>query len=510
MSKRLATGLSRRTFLAGSTALGVLALSGAGRAFAADVDFKIPAPIGDLKADGPFRWIDSGDQKAVFFKEFMPAYGKARGIETAYDALPWNEIATVLPLGIRNGTAQDAFCLPLNVSPGLAVTQGWVQPLDGLIPDIETWKAGFPPGAFLEGINVFDGKTYGLPYTSAKVSSAHVLFNRKYMQAAGYDPETTPLTWTTFREAAKKITQAGNGAYYGFIIGGGQINRWQDTVRTIAQMAGASGGSSSFYSDLDFRTGELQYTSDAYIGAVELLMALQSDGSVFPGVMGLNAPQARAFMPQGVSGMILQGPWNVPQWERENPDFDFGVAQPPNPDSGKASPIITGTLAAASNIMFIYAKAKNPTIAADVFHYLGTEDGQVAWGSLDGPADPPIFPSAIAKASMSDRSKAILQMSNDIIRVGPNPLVRNPDLAEVVKVYQEPTPSFAQTVQGLFTGQIQGVKENMQKLQDATNQQIDAAFKQAQASGAKISRDDLVFANWDPANDYTDAEYKAL
>ena len=172
---------------------------------------------------------------------------------------------------IRNGTAQDAFCLPLNVSPGLAVTQGWVQPLDGLIPDIETWKAGFPPGAFLEGINVFDGKTYGLPYTSAKVSSAHVLFNRKYMQAAGYDPETTPLTWTTFREAAKKITQAGNGAYYGFIIGGGQINRWQDTVRTIAQMAGASGGSSSFYSDLDFRTGELQYTSDAYIGAVELL-----------------------------------------------------------------------------------------------------------------------------------------------------------------------------------------------------------------------------------------------
>ena len=48
MSKRLSTGLSRRTFLAGSTALGVLALSGAGRAFAADVDFKIPAPIGDL------------------------------------------------------------------------------------------------------------------------------------------------------------------------------------------------------------------------------------------------------------------------------------------------------------------------------------------------------------------------------------------------------------------------------------------------------------------------------
>jgi multiple sugar transport system substrate-binding protein len=510
MTNRLKTGLSRRAFLAGSTALGALALTGAGRAFAQDVDFKIPAPIGEIKANGPFRWIDSGDQKAVFFKAFLPAYDAARGIESAYDGLPWNEIATVLPLGIRNGTAQDAFCLPLNVSPGFAVTEGWVQPLDDLIPDIETWKAGFPAGAFLEGLNVFDGKTYGLPYTSGRVSSAHVLFNRKYMQAAGFDPETTPLTWTTFREAAKKITQAGAGSYYGFIIGGSQVNRFQDTTRTIAQMAGASTGASSFYSDIDFRTGELQYTSDEYIGAVELLLALQSDGSVFPGVMGLTAPQARAFMPQGVSGMILQGPWNVPQWERENPDFDFGVAQPPNPDGKAASPLIAASVSSVANNMFIYAQAKNPMIAADVFHYLGTEDGQVAWGTLNGPADPPIFPAAIEKATMSARAKRILQMSNEIIRVGPNPLVRNPELAEVVKVYKEPTPSFAQTVQGLFTGQIQGVKENMQKLQDATNQQIDAAFKLASDNGAKVSRDDLVFANWTPANDYTDADYKAL
>ena len=504
--------LSRRAFLAGTTALGALALTGGGRAAAAapEIDFKIPAPIGDLKANGPFRWIDSGDQKAVFFKAFLPAYDKARGITSNYDGLPWQEIAQVLPLGIRTGTAQDAFCLPLNVSPGLAVTSGWVQPLDDLIPDIETWKKGFPPGAFLEGLTDFNGKTYGLPYTSARVTSVHVLYNNKYMHDAGYDPSTTPLTWTTFRDAAKKITQAGKGSHYGFIIGGAQINRWQDTTRAIAQMAGASSGSNSFYSDIDFRTGKLQYTSDAYVGAVELLLALNSDGSVFPGVMGLTAPQARAFMPQGVAGMILQGPWNVPQWERENPNFDFGVAQPPNPDSGTVYPIIAQSVAAASNTMFIYAKAKNPKIAADIFHYLGTEDGQVAWGSLDGPADPPIFPSSIEKATMSAKSKAILQMSNKIMRVGPNPLVRNAALAEVVKVYQEPTPSFAATVQGLFTGQLKGVKENMQKLQDATDKQIDAAFAKAKASGAKVSRDDMVFANWDPMKDYTDAEYKAL
>jgi multiple sugar transport system substrate-binding protein len=507
------SGVSRRNFLAGSAALGALALSSGRRSFAADVNFNIPGPIADLKPNGPFRMVMSGtnaDGKTLFFRQFLPAYAKARGIQTGYDSMPWQEIAQALPLGLRNGSAQDAFCLPLDFSPGIAVTSGWVQPLDGLISDIETWKKNFPAGAFLEGINMFDGKTYGLPFTSGRQTSAHVLFNRKLMHDAGYDPEQTPLTWTTFRDAARKITAAGKGSHYGYIVGGAQINRWQDITRALAQVAGAPTGSNSFYSDVDFRTGELKYTSDQYVGAVELLLALKSDGSVFPGVMGLTAPQARAFMPQGVSGMILQGPYCLPPWENDSPNFDFGVAPPPNPDSGQAYPVIAQAVAATSNTLFVYAKAKNPMIAADVFHYLGTEAGQIAWGSLDGPADPPIIASAIDKATMSPRAKTILKMSNDIIRIGPNPLVRNPELSQVVKLYKEPTPSFAATVQGLFTGQIKGVKEHMQALQDATNKQIDAAFAQAKSAGAKISRDDLVFKNWDPMKDYTDDDYKAL
>lgn len=502
------SGISRRAFMAGSAALGALALTGISNSFAEE--FNIPEPIGDLTADGSFRWIDSGDQKAVFYKAFFNKYDEMRGITTVYDGLPWQEIATIVPLGIRNGTAHDVITLPISVSPGFAVSEGWVQPFDDLIPDFEAWKSNFPAGAFLEGVNIFDGKTYGLPYTSGKVSSAHVLFNRALMSEAGYDPETTPLTWTTFREAARKITEAGQGRAYGFIIGGAQINRWADSTRAIAQMAGASGGSNSFYEDLDMRTGELQYDSDEYIGAVELLLALQADGSVFPGVMGLNAPQARAFMPQGVAGMILQGPWNVPQWERENPDFDFGIAPPPVPDEGPVSNLIADAVASPGNTVYINAASKNPQIAADVFRYLGTEQGQTDWGSIVGPSDPPVFPAAIAQATMSDRAKAILLMASEIIRVGPNPFVRNPELSEVAKVYQDATPSFAQTVQGLFSGQLSGVKENMELLKSNRNKAIDAAFEQAKAAGANVSRDDLIFPNWVPENDYSDDDYKAL
>lgn len=507
MTRTPFSSMSRRHFLAGSTALGALAFSGAARSLAQE--FTIPEPITELTADGPLRWIDSGDQKGVFYKAFFPEYGAARGVEVVYDGLPWNEIGQVLPLGIRNNTAQDAFCLPLGLPPAFAVTEGWVQPLDGLIPDIEAWKAGFPAGAFLEGLNVFEGKTYGLPYTSARVTSAHVLYNRQYLNDAGFDPEATPLTWDTFREAARKVTEANAGRAFGFIIGGNQVGRWADTTRSLANMAGSYCGDTSIGLGIDFRTGEPVFDSDEFVGAVELLIAMQQDGSVFPGVMSLNAPQARAMMPQGAAGLILQGPWNIPQWERESPDFDFGIAPTPAPE-GATGNLVVGQLASGSNTMFINARAKNPQIAADVFRYLGTEQGQTDWGNIVGPSDPPIFPAAAANSQMSPRSKAALEMFERTIKVGPNPFARNPELAAVAANYKEPTPNLALTVQGLFTGQTSGIKEQLTALVSATNQALDVAFKAAQDAGATVSRDDLIFANWRPDRDYVAADYAAL
>lgn len=498
--------ISRRTFLAGSTALGALALTGAGRAQAQD--FAIPAPIAEIP-NTPLRWIDSGDQKAVFYRAFFKDYGAARGIDVVYDGLPWNEINQVLPLGIRNKTAQDAFCLPTDLPPAFAVKEGWVQPLDDYIPDIEAWKAGFPAGAFLNGINVFDGKTYGLPYTSERRTSAHLLYNKKYLNDAGYDPSAEALTWDTFREAARKVTELNAGRAFGFIIGGNQPGRWNDVTLRLAQMAGRACGDTSIGLGIDFRTGELVFDSDEFVGAVELLLALRDDGSVFPGVMGLNAPQARAMMPQGAAGMILQGPWNVPQWERENPDFDFGVARTPAP-AGSTGNVVVGALASLGNTMFLYSGAKNPQAAADVFHYLGTEAGQIAWANVVGPADPPIFPTAIANSQMSERSKAALRMFEETVRVGPSPFARNPQLSEVVKAYQIPTPNLALTVQGLFTGQTSGIKEQLTALVSATNTALDAAFKTARDAGAEVSRDDLIFPNWKPDTDYVAADYAAL
>lgn len=498
--------MSRRTFVKGVAATGAAALAlGPGMASAQTA---LPAAINPIAKGSKFRWIDSGDQKAVFFKQFFEAYSKSRDIEVVYDALPWSEIAQVVPLGVRNNSAHDVFALPQNVNPADAAAQGWIEPYDDFIPNIEEWKAGFPDGAFLPGINVFDGKTYGLPFTSNKRYGTHLLYNRAYMDAAGLDPENSPITWTEFRDAARKITEAGKGRYFGFIIGGSQLGRWSQTVRNMGRMAGASaGGDSVVEADIDFRTGDYVFDSDQYIGAVELLIAMQQDGSMFPGVMGMNAPQARAFVPQGAAGMILQGPWNIPVWEGSNPEFDFGVGSGPVPDEGPVGKLTIGQGAAAPNTMWMYKGSENGDIVGDIFHYLGTLEGQTAWANIVGAGDPPIFPEAVKNADMSPRAKGALNMFNEQIRVGPNPVVGNGDLAKVIGAFQAPDVNFARTVQGLVAGELTGVATEMKALKDRYNAALDDAFAAAKSDGAAVDRSDLIFSNWNPDVDFGAADY---
>src|SRR5690606_10419087 len=104
--------------------------------------------------------------------------------------------------------------------------------------------------------------------------------------------------------------------------------------------------------------------------AIELLMAINDDGSIFPGSMSLSEAEARAQFPQGVAGMILEGPWNIPQWQTDHPDFSFGLVSQPVPNSGEALPMTyeeTG-----SNQLWIYADSPYKEIAGDMFSYIGS------------------------------------------------------------------------------------------------------------------------------------------
>ena len=236
-----------------------------------------------------FQWLDNGDQKGVFFKELFAAYGrKYPNIAIEYNPLPGPEIAKIVPLGVQSGNAPDVFRNVSNFTPAEVVRSGRVQPLDDLIPNFAEWKRAFPFGAFLPGVSDFNGKTYFASFAPNRRQGNLLLFNTAQLGAAGYDPAAEPLTRDEFRAAAKKVTEAGKGQYYGLIIGGNTAAPRAGVVTALATMAGALGG------EINWQTGQYNYAGDQFAAAIELLLALKAEGSSCHGSVSINAPQARA------------------------------------------------------------------------------------------------------------------------------------------------------------------------------------------------------------------------
>jgi multiple sugar transport system substrate-binding protein len=312
------------------------------------------------------------------------------------------------------------------------------------------------------------------------------------------------------RDAATKITKNAGGAAFGFIIGCNQIGRWSGVATVLAQRAGATGGAVGLIEGMDFTTGEYVYGGDAYTAGVELLVAMNGDGAVFPGSLSINAPQARSFITQGAAGMIIQGPWNVPIWEAQAPAFDFGVSPAPAPDGMLENPVWVSQLPNAANMMWLNKAAKNPAYVGDFFRWLGSPDGQIVYAAVVSSSDPAIFPDASAKANLSERALAMINMAEKYVRISPNPFIRNPEIGKVAAAYVDPTPNMAQAVQGLFAGQLSDVRKTLQGVADARNKALDDAITKAKTNGANVSRDDFVFANWEVTEDYSPAKYDAL
>jgi len=70
------------------------------------------------------------------------------------------------------------------------------------------------------------------------------------------------------------------------------------------------------------------------------------------------------------------------------------------------------------------------------------------------------------------------------------------------------TPDLGQLVQGILAGQIDDVPAAMEDLQSRANAELERAIAAAQEAGAEVTRDDFIFANWDPAEEYTADNYE--
>ncbi len=88
------------------------------------------------------------------------------------------------------------------------------------------------------------------------------------------------------------------------------------------------------------------------------------------------------------------------------------------------------------------------------------------------------------------------------------PQIRNPQVADVITEMKPITPNVGDIIMGAFSGAITDLRGALKTYNDAVTAERARAIAAVQARGGKVSKQDWVFANWDPARDYTPDMYQ--
>lgn len=507
--------ITRRKALQAAGAGGILGVLGGGitqRVLAQGQTDPITIP--DTGAQLPdenvtFRVMTQGPgPRTPFYEAFFSAYHEAHpNIEIEFEELPAEQLHQILTIGLQDGQAPDLFFPPgPGITTALAVAADWIAPLDDVIPNFETWKLRFPPGVFLEGITVFDGKTYTFPISSNKRYGTLLFYNVQYLEQAGLDPATTPFTWDRFRDAARSLTEQGDGEYFGLALGGEPLILG-DIVNNFASSAGAAGGD-TLGGHMNWATGEFNYTTDEYLAAIDLLLGLQADGSILPGAMSMSQREAEPNVTRGTAAMTLDGPWVIARWQETAPEFAYGLSSQPLPGNGSFVPL--GHPPGGSNNHLISIDSQLQNVAGDILSIWGSPEGQAAFQAAVGGSLLAIFPEAQQSAQLDEHSRASIVIFDEQMRLHPDPRARNPEVGQAYLEHQGVQPNLGQMLQGLLTGQLDDPRAAMQDLKDRADAELDRAVNAARDNGADVSRGDWVFSNWNPDQDYIESDYEAL
>jgi hypothetical protein len=112
-----------------------------------------------------------------------------------------------------------------------------------------------------------------------------------------------------------------------------------------------------------------------------------------------------------------------------------------------------------------------------------------------------IFPQANKPDLLDDPvQRQLLVLGPKFSRVGPQPVLRNPDVGKVQP--KKINPELKQVVQGIYTGQITDLDQALKDLDAAKQKSLEQAIADAKTAGAKVSLEDYIFPDWDPTQNY--------
>lgn len=300
MSKKIFSVIAAAAILAGS-------LAGCGQKAATDDGFTTIE-----------MWSGDSHAKMVMndvVKEFNDTIGKENKVKFVW-TLKENGAGDELKIALQQGKEPDLVgCYSLKEM----VENDYIASIDD-IPEIAETVAK-NNDVRDEGSNVYNGKMY-LAAVSTQVYG--LAYNKDMFKAAGIVDENgeakPPATLDEMREDAKILTNT-DKKEYGIVLPGKWGGWYGCEIFPAAETASGS-------ADYNYELGE--YDFSGYKPVMEMIMGLKEDGSVYPGMEGLDNDPARARFAEGNIGMKFAVSWDVGVWNDQfKAKCDWGIAPLP-------------------------------------------------------------------------------------------------------------------------------------------------------------------------------------
>lgn len=351
------------------------------------------------------------------------------------------------------------------------IGQGKYEPLDAYLTD-ET-KARFGDGAFLDGINMYEGKIYSLP---AIGTTPRLIYNKGVFEKAGISEP--PKTVKEMAEAAKTISEKLKGeGIYGFAQ---NLKSAQAGLsRSIDFILMRSGGN---YRGYDFAAGKYDFMP--YKPILEAYRDIFTTDAAFPGCESLDIDPLRSQFANGNIGMYISWTHSEPGvYESQFPtEEDWSVAQLPTIDGN-----VTGSqhVLLAGRWFMMNSGSKNKDKAWKVMEALYSDE--VLAGYHENGLGTVMVPSALAVAKQPptiEKMPELAMAENDKIWP-PAPS----DLTNIVPEGRDMYDTFAM----LIFGEEKNFDAALNDLSERYNKALEAAI----SSGAVK---EIQYPDFDPKN----------
>lgn len=296
------------------------------------------------------KYQEQTDQK-VEFKLFAPSGVYSQKIQAATQANALPDIFGVLG-------EKESF--------GIFIKSGYVLNLKSYMrADKRRWQNKFFPQAIL--VNEFKRRNefgvepgiYGVPID---VSNIQMLYNKDLFVEAGLNPDSPPVTFDEFIEAAKKIKATGK---QGFVSG------WAEVWMMNAMASNFAFNIMGQKKVMRTYEGKVPYTDPDWISVFTLFKQMADQEILAMGIIAMNNKDSEQNFANNRSGFTFNGSWCVNVYQAMNPDLNYGVMFMPKASDDYPMLIWGG----AGSSLMVNAKSENKEKAVQFLQWL-TDDEQ--------------------------------------------------------------------------------------------------------------------------------------